>query len=161
MTNWATPTVDSLKSAFGSIFVEQDDGEAFDPTDSATTWLPIIVAQFRAAILTGNRSGLSLTAGSVPPEAKGYVLALVAEAIIINTPRLVGYVLVEGEAGPMSKMIAEARKFKVDCTKGLSVTPPKDLDPTTAPSGVIWGDDAGVGIADTEITNLQIDSPPT
>lgn len=160
MTNWSVPTADDLSGAFGSIFVEQDNGEAFDPTTAANVWLPIIVAQMRAVILTGNRSALSKTTGSVPPEAKGHVLALVAEAVVINTPRLVGYIVLEGENGPMARMITAARAFMKDCTKGLSVTPPNDPDPNTIPSGVKWGDDSGEGTDQTVRTDLTIDAPP-
>ena len=159
-TNWVTPTADDLKGAFGSIFVEQDNGEDFDPTAAANVWLPIIVAQMRAAILTGNRVALSQTKGSVPPEAKGHVLVLVAEAVVVNTPRLVGYIVLEGENGPMARMITAARKFMNDCPKGLSVTAPLDPDPATLPSGVKWGDDSGEGTDATVRTDLTIDAPP-
>jgi hypothetical protein len=161
MTNWTTPSEDDLKTAFGSIFVEQDDGEDFDPTAAAAIWLPMIVAQFRAAIRTGNRVALSKTAGSVPPEAKAHVLVMTAEAIVVNTPRLVGYIVLEGENGPMARMIAAARKFLTDCaTKGLSVTVPQDPDPTTLPSGTIWGDAAGTGDENTVKADLSMDAPP-
>lgn len=160
MSNWVVPTSNDLVDCFGSIFVEQDSGEDFDPTAAANAWLPIIVAQIRGAILTGNRAGLSKTAGSVPPEAKIHTLVLVAEAIIVNTPRLVGYIVTEGENGPMARQITAARSFLAQCVKGLSVTPPTDLDPATEPSGTIWGDEAGTGTSETVKTDLTIDAPP-
>lgn len=159
-TNWTVPSPDDVKSAFGSIFVEQDNGEDFDPTATATFWLPVIVAEVRGTIQNANRTALSLTAGSVPPEGKVHVLVLVAEAILVNTPRLVGYIVMEGENGPMARMIIAARKWLEVVQKGQSVTDPTDPDPATLPSGVQWGDDSGEGTDATKITNLTIDSPP-
>jgi hypothetical protein len=159
-TNWTVPTADDVKSAFGSIFVDQDDGEEFDPTELANTWLPIIVAQFRGAIDTGNRVSLSVTKGAVPPEAKVHVLVLVAEAIVVNAPRLAGYVVLEGESGPMARMIIAARKFLDSINKGLNVTEPTDPDSSALPSGTIWGDVQGTGTSATRKTDLSIDAPP-
>lgn len=160
MTNWTVPTADDVKGAFPSIYVEQDNGEDFDPVAMAGVWLPIIVAMFRGNILRGNRSGLSKTPGSVPPEAKGFVLVLVAEAIIVNTPRLVGYIVLEGENGPMARMIVAARQFLKDVLNGIDVTTPLDPDPAYLPSGVQWGDDNGPGSHSSVLTDLTVDSPP-
>ena len=160
-TNWLIVTADDVKDAFGSLFVDQDNGEDFDPTAAANVWIPIIVAQVRGMIQTGNRTGVSITAGAVPPEAKGHVLVLVAEKIIINTPRLVGYIVLEGENGPLARSLMEARKWLSDvANKGLDPTHPTDLDPTTAPFGTQWGDDAGDDTAGNKRTDLTIDSPP-
>lgn len=159
MTNWYLPTLADVQAAYGSIFVPPDAGD-YDPVATATFWLTPIVNLIRQAILNGNRTALSLTAGTVPPEAQVHVLTLVAEKVIANSPRMVGYIVVEGGSGPMVRPIAEARKFVEDCKHGLATTVPTDPDPDTLPSGTKWGDDSGVGTPNTVITDMTIDAPP-
>lgn len=159
-TNWIVITKDDVNAAFGSLFLDQDNQEDYDPAALSDVWIPAIVAMFRGAILNANRSGLGKTTGSVPPEAKAHVLVLVAEAIIVNAPRMKGYVLLQDANSPMSRMIIAARQFMKDLNMGLPVTTPTDLDPTTTPSGTQWGDDNGPGSDASVMTDLTVDSPP-
>jgi hypothetical protein len=161
-TNWTVLDVDNdFKSAYPVLFATNDEGD-WDPGGVASEWLPVFVNQFRSAIFNGNRVALSLTAGSVPPEAVPYVLSLVAEKVVINAQRMVNLVLVEGgENGPLVRSINDARTFLKDCQAGRSiVTAPSDPDPNTLPSSTKWGDDSGQGSATTVISNLTVDAPP-
>lgn len=156
---WVVPQASDVQSTYGSIFAPQDSND-FDAVGAAGTWLPIIVNQIRGAIGEANRIALSLTAGSIPPEAMVHCLALVAEQVIVNTPRLVGYIVVEGENGPLSRAITAARTFVQACRTGLNVTAPTDPDPNNLPTGVIWGDASGIGTSATVRTPMGIDDPP-
>lgn len=154
---WIVPSAADVKSAYASVFVPQDEGDTINPETIIAIWLPQAVALVRGAIGAGNVNPLSLTVGSVPPEAIPHVWTLTAEMAVVNTPRLVGYIVLEGENGPMSRAITAARTFLTKCSQGMNVTTPTDPDPANTPTGGGWGDFQGVGSSTTVLPVMTTD----
>lgn len=141
-TNWAVPTVDDVNTVMNT-FVVGSANEQFASGDvRVTKLLSLCVNIVRGAIGVGGRSPISLTPGSVPPEAVDVVLMLVVERLINSTPRLAKFV----ESDWAGWTIKDARDWVKEVRQGQAVTQPADPDPSTVPIGVVWGDYTGLEI---------------
>lgn len=94
MTNWFAPTAAWLNNSISAVIlgrVEQTDAQGSNtslPTDKASYAVQNVVNRVRGAIGKGNRTPLSATAMSVPPEGVQFTLALVGECLIASCPNM-------------------------------------------------------------------------
>jgi len=103
---------------------------AFDPTleDRQADQIDLAVKQFRGAIQIAGKQPLSLTAGSVPPDAcYKHCITLAAYGVISSTLNLQWVVATEkGDASPLTAAFREANKYLEAVTRGRVVVPPTD-----------------------------------
>ncbi len=163
-TNWIVPTSDTLAQVAASYIIskanENIDANSlsqslsqpdqasqspnWDPAldDRATEQINLAVAQMRGAIQNAGKQPLSVTAGSVPPDALKHVLSLAAYGLVSSTLNL-QYVLAteKGDISPLAANFRIANAYLEKVTKGMVVVPP--TDPTGRdyinPINVPWG----------------------
>ena len=103
---------------------------AYDPTleDRIQDQLDLAVKQFRGAIQLANKQPLSLTAGSVPPDAcYKHCITLAAYGVLSSTPNLQWVITTEkGDASPITAAFRIANKYLEEVSKGKVVVPPTD-----------------------------------
>lgn len=150
-TNWIVPTDEDLAKIISEAVLQRANentdpgslqqtaaqawGDAsyratYDPSlkDRIADQLDLAVKQFRGAIQIAGKQPLSLTAGSVPPDAcYKHCITLAAYGVISSTPNLQWVVATEkGDASPMTAAFREANKYLEAVTRGRVVVPPTD-----------------------------------
>ena len=159
-TNWITLTGADLAQVMSQAMLDQANAnigpdvnanDAFDPDlpTRADAIVASAVLQLRANVQTAGRTAVSLTPGSVPPDAVRHVLNLAAGHLLQSTPN-VQMVVVEGQPVFM-RLYDAAVKYFEEVARGSMVVDPTDpcgQDYQTAVSstnpavcGVSWQDD--------------------
>lgn len=129
---------------------EKDD---FNATldNRATEAVRMAVAAIRAAIENGRRTPLSLTAGSIPPEAERPALNIAAYDLTSSPPSLQQVLLFEGGVySPRQNLYKEAQDWLNKVRTGdIVVVEPTDPDTDNTPAPIRWGDYSGTSTANT------------
>ena len=139
MTNWFVPTADWLANSMsGAVLtrVELPDVQGQQtslPTDKANYALQNVVNRVRGAIGKGNRTPLSQTAGSVPPEGVQFTLALTVESLVSSVPNMGWTITPE-----FVDIIKDAKAWLKDLASG---------EPTDWPTDPIGTDASGYQVA--------------
>lgn len=139
-TSWKVPTTDYLQTVMSGIIldaVEDTDGEDNSADDQAakmTYALEQAVARVRGAIGNGNRTPLSATAGSVPPEGLNFTLVLAVEILVNSQPNM-NWAIKDG----FSDSLKEAKDW---------IQQLRDSEPTDYPTDPITVDASGFAVAD-------------
>lgn len=132
------------------------------------------VQEIRGAIEAAGRYPVSLTAGSVPPEAFQYALAVAAWRLCLPVPSLLSVLMADGGMfSPIGTLYKEACDWVKGVRSGARFTEPTDpagadyqtavSDSNPAVSGVRWGDnladdseyEAGLTADGVVISNLS------
>ena len=94
-----------------------------------------VVDRIRGAIGAGNRCAFSLTANSIPPEARDHAMMLIVERLLGATPTVTDF------AGKdiVEKACKTADDWLEAVRKGLGVTEPTNPDPVNSPRGPAFG----------------------
>lgn len=143
-TAWTVPVIGDLKGFMNeSVLDTAGVKESVSNTERQTEVLAAVVARVRGAVGVGNRVAVSLTVGSVPPEAKQHALVLAVHALSATSPQLGKYVLLEA----FEKMVTAAEDWVKAVQDGLAVTAPSDPDPANPSAGPTWGDFSGEQVA--------------
>jgi len=175
-TNWITLTGDNLGEVLNWDIItkaNQNSSREDQPADGQVDWdadnraakaVATAVSEVRAAIRASQRSPLSLTEGSVPPEAHAHVLHLAAWRILNTTPNLNMAILTEkGVSTPYGQFYKDALEYLKETRLGLGITPPTDptgQDYLTEISDVNPGI-CGVQWSDMNMTKEEYDADPT
>jgi hypothetical protein len=121
----------------------QSTGNPDDNQDTQTEKLQAaidaVVARIRGAIQVGNRTPLSATAGSVPPEGKQHTLNLAVELLVASTPNM-NFAIKEIFEG----MLKESKEWLKNLRMGVPVEYPTD-PATSDASGSTVGSTGGGG----------------
>lgn len=117
-----------------------------------TFWAAQAVAQCRAAVLQGGRTALSLTAGTIPPEAVAHMATWAAWRLLNAVPGRndegpVSAVLNDPSTSDLRRFYDEAVAYLKGIERGDSVTPPTDPDPSFE-GGVRFGSVGAIEEAD-------------
>lgn len=146
-TAWVVPTKDDVvkyvqQSVIDGANALNSGGE--ERIDGPTGLLQAAVDQVRGAVGNGNRVALSLTANSVPPEARAHVMVLAAYMLVSSVPQLGDFASKDG----LTRRWDEANKWLDAVRRGdLAPAKPTDPDTATAPAGPTWGDFSGEQVA--------------
>lgn len=141
-TNWITPTSDDVQTLLNSVVAGAANEEDSGGTSRLDKLVPIVVNEVRGAILSAGRVPLSITPGSVPPEAVKPTLVLVVEALVYSTPQMQQF----AQSDWLGWTIKAARDWIQSIREGQAVTTPTDPDPTFV-IGPDWGDFSGMEIS--------------
>lgn len=115
---------DAIDASIADNTVRQYDP---DGPNRAQAQVDFAVAQMRAAIQLTNKTPLSLTAGSVPPEAAKHVLYLAAYGLVNSTPNLQMVVMTDkGGMSPFATSYGKSEKYLESISDGRPVVPPDD-----------------------------------
>lgn len=167
-TNWITVTgpdlsavlnLDIIKKANQNLDPENQPANGETDTDEANRRDELVlecVREVRAAIQTGGRYPLAVTADTVPPGFKRIVLNMAAWQMINSTPNLNMAILTQnGVSTPFARFYDEAVKIVDGLRRGASFplpTDPTGQDYTTAVSdtnpaitSIQWGDNVADG----------------
>jgi hypothetical protein len=150
-TNWIVLTADDLSKVIDVSVIRKADAniDATSLEDGLTTpineippvtppldltldrraseQITFCVNQMRAAIQLANKDPLSLTAGSVPPEAAKHVLYLAAFGLVNSSPSLQMVLMNDqGVYAPLQTNFKAANDYLAAVSKGKPVTPPTD-----------------------------------
>lgn len=127
---WIVPTSQGLTYLLSAVV--QNPVNEFLPNGSnrADALLTLVINRIRSAIRVARRTPLSLTAGSVPPEAETHVYALTLQMLVGSNPNLARYVVSEAGAGktPLALLIEEAHEWVKSVRDGKAVEYPSDPD---------------------------------
>lgn len=135
-TNWIVPTGKDLAKVLTVIVRNKanqnldentKDGDPVNPDepDRQQAQVDMVVARLRANVGHASRFPLSLTAGSIPPEAEQYVLQLAAYGLITSTPNL-QLAIMEQMKDLLQKWKDEGEKYIAGIGNGEPVTTPSD-----------------------------------
>lgn len=128
---WVVPVVGGLETLL-SVVVQNPVASLSDQvTSRGTEAIRLVVQRIRAAIAIARRTPLSLTAGSVPPEAESHTYALALQIMIGSNPALAKYAMSEAGASktPLAMMIDDAVEWLKTVKDGkTSVEYPSDPD---------------------------------
>lgn len=161
-TNWKTPAPADLQKVMSALVLGATDANTspnaapnapIDPNAARRQQdtLTLTIQNIRGAIQNTGRYPLSVTPGSVPPEAEQYALVLAADIMTAATPRMDMVVAsVTGMYVPWKDLVKDAKTWLKSVQDGDSVTTPTDptgqdyLTPVTADNPAIqathWGD---------------------
>lgn len=137
-TNWTIPVVNDFKVFLAGVAVEAASKQQDEPAwyQKQVDILAATVERIRGAIRTAGRTRLSLTAGSIPPEARQHCFALTAQALL-------GSSLTIRITEDYGKLITSADDWLKGVEEGRAVTSPADPedDPEIAgvPAVPSWG----------------------
>ena len=130
---------------------------ANDSAQAALTALMTnMVLQVRAAIGTGNRTPLSGTAGSIPPESKDYLLVMVAGRLMGRIPSMAAWA--GSDEFKAQRKCATEWLEKVQAGE-LSVTWPSNPDQTTMTFGVRTGGSIATDMTVNDIPPSTFNNP--
>lgn len=178
-TNWKTPGTADVQAIIAQYVIAKtnesfgQDSQAKDQFNPGVTsrlsfLLETVVNEFRAAITSGAKVALSLTAGTVPPDVLRHVLNLTAWQLVTSTPELAAVIITQnGKAqSPLGKLADDAIKQIERCRKGDPMTAPSDPDPATKPYGAQWGSgfpqyDLQSEVTTSVITDNEFTGDPT
>jgi len=136
-TNWYIPSTDDVATVMSGVVVGavQQTGTSDNTSDNQTakiqTAINMVVARIRVEITNGNRTPLSLTAGSIPPEAQQHCLNLVVELLVNSTPNM-GFAVKDG----FTEMLKDSKQWLRDTTNGSPSTYPSDPQMTDSQGNV-------------------------
>lgn len=169
---WKVPTGGDLWKVVSRSVVAKADEDSAGGTASgndidqsldtrAKEAVRLAVEEVRAAVDLGNRTPLSQTAGSVPPEAEQHVLYLAAYTLLSFPPSLLQVLVFDGGVySPLQKKHDLAQKW-LESVRSAEQAATMPTDPETGHGAVVrWGDVNGDSTADTagEI-DLTTDGP--
>lgn len=163
---WIVPTANDLKkvishesreSADENTDAAADSESAYEPANAtrANDLLSQAVTEFRQSVERAARYPLSLTTGSVAPEAVAHCLNWAAWRLITSKPNFKFAVITEGGAwSPFQKLYEQACAYFKSILEGGACTLPDDptgrdylteADPDTnpLPQALRWGDSYG------------------
>jgi hypothetical protein len=128
-TNWIIPTESGLTSLLDGIVLKPVSG-----LGRGSKVVAMAVARIRGAISTGNRTPLSLTAGSIPAEAESHCYYLAIWFLVPSTPPLAQYVINPPGSGKSAMMlgIEDAQQYLKDLKAGQPSEYPSDPQLTDA-----------------------------
>ena len=135
-TNWLVPTGNDIRKVLTALVFqkanqnlepETKDGDPvnLDQPTRADQQVSMVVARLRAAVNHSSRFPLSLTAGSIPPEAEQYVLQLAAYGLITSTPNL-QMAIMEQMKDSLTRWRDDGDKYIAGLDNGEPVTEPTD-----------------------------------
>lgn len=108
------------------------------------------VEEVRGAVELGNRYPLSVTAGSVPPEAERHTLYLAAYTLLAFPPSLLQVLVFDGGVySPLQKCFDDAKKW-LEGIRGGKLVATMPTDPVAGWTPAIrWGDSNGDSTSET------------
>ncbi|OQB95211.1 MAG: hypothetical protein BWX84_00031 [Verrucomicrobia bacterium ADurb.Bin118] len=162
-TNWIIPERHDLLMVLDAKVIENADGtvsptaHSGDPIEDFTQTRSAFLVQsaidrVRAAIRNAGHTPLSVTPGTVPPEAFIHVLNLAAWQLVSSTPNLQMVVITErGAYSPLGDAFKAAEKYLAEIPI-RAVTPPTDPTGRDYVNPVTWMDDV------EEYTQAELDA---
>lgn len=151
-TNWVIPERADLLIALSAEVVAKADGNVTadaqpdDPVAQPGTETPLrskllvdqMVVKVRAAIRAAGHTPLSVTAGTVPPEAFDHVVNMAAWRLAASTPNIQMYVVTEkGAYSPLGDLNKQAEKW-IETLPKHAITDPDDPTGRDWTTAVTW-----------------------
>jgi hypothetical protein len=129
-TNWVVPIVADISDVFAQPAIDKAAGiGAIDTSTKLANILALVVARVRNTIANNSRGHqVSMTAGSVPPESKQFVLVMAARQLVDSIPGM-SATIADGEN--FKSLNAKAEDWIKAVSEGASVSSPTDPDPAT------------------------------
>lgn len=129
---WTTPSTDGLATLLSATVAAPLNELLPDGATKRGDYnVKMAVGLIRGAIRTARRTPLSLTEGTVPPEAESHCYALALQMLIGSNPNLAKYAISVGGSSkpPLALLIEAAQEWLKSVREGKAVEYPSDPDP--------------------------------